>query len=87
MKTLEGVLPQLSKAKFFTTLDARSGHWTIKLSEAYSYPTRLPFGLKSSQDELQRKIDECCECLNGVVVLVDDLLVFGQTEEEHDRDS
>lgn len=65
MKTLEDVLPQLSKARFFTKLDARSGYWTIKLSEASSYLTtfntpfgryrylRLPFGLKSSQDEFQ----------------------------------
>lgn len=97
MKTLENVLPQLSKARFFTKLDARSGYWTIKLSEASSYLTtfntpfgryrylRLPFGLKSSQDEFQRKIDECYECLDSVVALVDDLLVFGQTREEHDR--
>lgn len=97
MKTLEDVLPQLSKARFFTKLDARSGYWTIKLSEASSYLTtfntpfgryrylRLPFGLKSSQDEFQRKIDECYEGLDGVVALVDDLLVFGQTREEHDR--
>ncbi|XP_062583207.1 uncharacterized protein K02A2.6-like [Saccostrea cucullata] len=97
MKTLEDVLPQLSKATFFTKLDARSGYWTIKLSEASSYLTtfntpfgryrylRLPFGLKSSQDEFQRKIDECYEGLDGVVALVDDILVFGQTREEHDR--
>ncbi|XP_062582944.1 uncharacterized protein LOC134244705 [Saccostrea cucullata] len=46
---------------------------------------RLPLGLKSSQDEFQTKIDECYEGLNGVVALVDDILVFGQTKEEHDR--
>lgn len=97
MKTLEDVLPQLSKARFFTKLDARSGYLTIKLSEASSYLTtfntpfgryrylRLPFGLKSSQDDFQRKIDGCYEGLDGVVALVDDLLVFGQTREEHDR--
>lgn len=44
---------------------------------------RLPFWFKSSQDEFQRKIDECYEGLDGIVV--DDLLVFGQTREEHDR--
>lgn len=35
------------------------------------------FGLKSSQDEFQRKFKECYEDLDGVVALVDDLLVFG----------
>lgn len=39
----------------------------------------------SRHDEFQRKIDECYEGLDGVVALVYDLLVFGQTREEHDR--
>jgi hypothetical protein len=39
----------------------------------------LPFGLKSSQDIFQRKIDECYEGLEGVAALVDDVLVYGQT--------
>lgn len=76
MKTLEDVLPQMSKARFFTKLDARNVYWTIKLSEASSYLTTfnklfgrfrflsLPFGLKSSQDEFQRKIDECYKGLD-----------------------
>jgi hypothetical protein len=96
MKTLEDVLPQLSKATFFTKLDAKRGCWTIEFSEAFSYLTtfntpfgrfcylRLPFGLKSSEDIFQRKIDEGYEGLEGVVALVDDVLVYGQKREEHD---
>jgi hypothetical protein len=41
--------------------------------------------LKSSQDEFQRKIDESFEGLDGVVAIVDDILVFGHTREEHDK--
>ena len=37
------------------------------------------------QDEFQRKIDECFEGLPGVVALVDDILVYGKSREEHDR--
>jgi len=97
MCTLDDILPHLSGAKYFTKLDARSGYWTIKLSEESSYLTtfntpfgryrfcRLPFGLKSSQDEFQRKIDESFEGLDGVVAIVDDILVFGHTREEHDK--
>ena len=97
MKTLEDVLPQLSGAKYFTKLDARSGYWAIKLSEESSFLTtfnspngryrylRCPFGLKSSQDEFQRKMDECLEGLHGVCAIVDDILVHGQTRQEHDR--
>lgn len=36
MVTLNGVLPQLSKAKYLTKLDARSGYWTLKLTEESS---------------------------------------------------
>lgn len=69
----------------------------IKLSEESSYLTtfnspvgryrflRLPFGLKSSQDEFQRYIDESFENLDGVEVIVDDILVHGRTRDEHDR--
>jgi hypothetical protein len=46
---------------------------------------RLPFGLKSSQDEFQHKIDESFEGLSGIVAIVDDILVLGCTQEEHDN--
>lgn len=97
MRTLDDILPHLTGAKYFTKLDARSGYWTIKLAEESSYLTtfntpfgrfrfcRLPFGLKSSQDEFQRKIDECFEGLPGIVAIVDDILVYGRTRQEHDK--
>ncbi|MCG7879449.1 MAG: RNase H-like domain-containing protein, partial [Candidatus Thiodiazotropha endolucinida] len=97
MRTLEDILPHLSGAKYFSKLDARSGFWGIKLTDPSSYLTtfntpfgryrflRLAFGLKLSQDEFQRKIDECLEGLPGVVAIVDDILVYGRTREEHDQ--
>ncbi|KAK3107010.1 hypothetical protein FSP39_004902 [Pinctada imbricata] len=96
MRTLEDTLPELSGAKIFTKLDLRCGYWTIPLSKDSSYLTtfntpfgryrylRLPFGLKSSQDEFQRKVDECFEGIPGVVALVDDILVFGKNQADHD---
>ena len=96
MRTLEDILPQLSNAHYFTKLDVRSGYWTISLDEPSSYFTtfntpygryrfkRLPFGLNCSQDLFQAKIDECYAELDGVVAIVDDILVYGSTREEHD---
>ena len=78
-RALEDVLTKLAGAQYFTKLDARSGYWTIKLSHDSSLLTtfntpfgryrylRLPFGLKSSQDEFQRRVDECFEGLDGVI--------------------
>ena len=97
MRTLDDILPQLSGATVFTKLDARSGYWTIKLEEESSFLTtfntpfgryrfkRLPFGLKSAQDEFQHKMDQCLEGIDGVVNLIDDILVYGKTRAEHDR--
>lgn len=45
---------------------------------------RLPFGIILAQDEFQRKIDETYEGLNGVVAIVDDILVYRWTKKEHD---
>ncbi|XP_033763408.1 uncharacterized protein K02A2.6-like [Pecten maximus] len=84
-------------AKYFSKLDAKSGYWNIKLDEESSLHTtfntpfgryrnlRLPFGPKSSQDEFQQKMDECYEGLEGTVALVDDVLVYGKTRSEHDK--
>ncbi|CAI5671962.1 unnamed protein product [Oreochromis niloticus] len=78
-------------------MDARSGYWAIQLTTKSSLLTtfyttfgryhflRLPFGIISAQDIFQRKIDETYEGLNGVAAIVDDILVFGRTKEEHDE--
>lgn len=96
-RTLEDVLPKLAGARYFSKLDARSGYWAIKLDESSSFLTtfntpfgryrflRMPFGIKCAQDEFQRKIDETFEDLPGVTALVDDILVYGTTRAEHDR--
>ena len=43
---------------------------------------RLPFELKSSQDEFSKKIDKYFEDLSGVVVILDSNLVFGSSRAE-----
>ena len=57
---LEDMLPQLSNAKVFSKLDARSGYWNVILNTLFGRycSKRLPFGLVSTQDIFQRKIDE-----------------------------
>lgn len=97
MRTLEEILPHLSGAQYFSVLDAKSGYWSIKLTDKSSCLTtfntpygryrylRLPFGLVCSQDLFQRKIDEAFEGVNGVVAIVDDVLVYGRTLDEHNR--
>ena len=63
--TLEEILPKLSGAKYFSTVDATCGYWNVELDQESSYLTtfnspfgryrflRMPFGLKMSQDVFQ----------------------------------
>ena len=66
--TLDDVLPKLSRAQYFSIVDARSGYWNIKLDHASSLYTtynsphgryrflRLPFGLICARDIFQKKV-------------------------------
>ena len=44
----------------------------------------MPFSLKMSQDIFQHRIDQINEGLDGVVVIADDTIVFGETQQEYD---
>ena len=97
MPTLEDAVAKMAGAKFFSKLDAQSGYWQIRLDEKSSYLTtfntpfgryrfkRLPFGIISAQDLFQQKMDEIFEGMQGVTPLVDDVIIHGRTQEEHDR--
>ena len=45
----------------------------------------MPFGIISAQDEFQRRMEDALEGLDGFAVIIDDLLVFGSTLEEHNK--
>ena len=95
-RTLNDILPNLKDAKYFGTCDARSGYWTIKLDEESAKLTtfntafgrykflRLPFGLISSQDIFQQKIDQAYEGLEGVEPIADDILIWGNSLQEYE---
>ena len=89
MPTLEEVLPRLSKAKVFTTLDAKDGFYQIGLDEASSKKTtfwtpfgryrylRMPFGISLAPEEFERRVHEQLSGLDGMDILRDDILVAG----------
>ena len=71
-------------------LDADSGYWNVKLTESSMLTTfnsntrlgkykfeRLPFGVKTSQNTFQRKVDETYYACRGAVGIADDILVYG----------
>ena len=95
MKTIEEITAELSEAKVFSTLDASSGFWHIKLDGESSALTtfntsfgryrflRLPFGISSAPEVFQRKMTESFEDIEGVGVIFDDILIWGKDEAEH----
>lgn len=97
LKTVEDVIENMSKAKFFTKLDAVSGFWLIQLDEqapdyarsihhlGYNRFKWMPFGTKSASKIYQKIMSQMLEDITGAEVMIDDILVWGSTIEEHDR--
>ena len=94
MKTIEEIIAEMPNAKVFTVLDATSGFWQVELDNEssllntpfgrYRY-TRLPFGIKSAPEVFQRYMSQMLERITGADAIVDDILVWGSTVEEHDK--
>ena len=88
---------QLAGARYFSKLDAKNGYWSIKLDSDSSMLTtfnspfgrycylRMPFGLAMSQDVFQQRMDEILEGCPGTVGIADDIIVFGKSEAEHEK--
>ncbi len=97
LPTLDDILPKLAKSTVFSSLDAESGFWQIPLEEHSARLTtfitpqgrycfkRLPFGITSAPEIFQRKMSELLHGHDGTVVYMDDILVFGETQDKHDQ--
>lgn len=87
--TLDEILPELGRAKVFSTVDTKKGFWHVVLDKSSSKLTtcwtpfgryrwlRLPFGISSAPEIFQTKLQEIIQGLKGVECLADDLLIFG----------
>ena len=95
MPSTEETLAKLAGAKIVTKLDANSGFWQRKLSDRllttfitpwgrYCF-SRLPFGISSAPEHFQKVMSRILDGLPGQVCQVDDILVFGETQEQHDH--
>ena len=88
--TIDEILPELSRAKVFSTVDAKNGFWHIELNDdslsltTFNSPfglfrwLRLPFGLCTAPEEFQQKLNHALVGLKGVRTIHDDILVFGE---------
>jgi len=97
MPNIPMILANLGKAKYFTTLDLKSGYHQIYLAEHDREKTsfsvnggkyefcRLPFGLKNAGSIFQRAIDDILREQIGksCYVYVDDVIIFSENENDH----
>ena len=96
LPVVEETLAKIKSAKFFSKLDAESGFWQLKLSPASVklttfitpigryYFQRLPFGISSASEIFQKKMFRLLAGIEGVLCHMDDILIHGKTQEEHD---
>ena len=96
MPTLDELLPKVSKAKAFSTLDAKDGFYLVGLDASSSLRTtfltpfggykylKLPFGINLAPEEFESKLQEKLNGSPGAEVIRDDILVmgYGKNDEE-----
>ena len=97
LPTLDEITATLEGAKVFSVLDAESGFHQVPLdieSRHYTNFTtprgmyrfkRLPFGVACAPEIFQRVVDDILQGLDGVIIYIDDILVSGKDQQEHDR--
>ena len=90
------VQAQLSGNNLFTVIDMKDAYWHVKLSDASSYLTtfhtpwgrkrflRMPFGLSSASEVMQKRNEEIFGTIDGVHVIADDLIIAASSPQQHD---
>ena len=94
---VEELLAGLEGSNIFSKMDANSGFWQINLHpESRKLTTfitpfgrfqfkKMPFGISAAPEFFQRQMGRIIEGLEGVLCMMDNILVFGKNEIEHDK--
>ena len=97
LPTVDEITAMLEGARVFSVLDAESGFHQVPLSEeSRPYTTfashcglfrfkRLPFGIACAPEIFQRVVSDILQGLDGVMIYIDDILIFGRDQQEHDK--
>lgn len=95
LKTVEEVIADMPDAKMFSILDAKCGFWQVPLSKESSRLTtfmtpvgryaflRMPYGITTGSEVFQRCMEQLFEG-QPCAIVIDDILVWGRSREEHD---
>ena len=95
--TAEGVQAQLADKRIFTLIDMKEAYWHVRLTERSSrlctFHTpwghkrfkRMPFGITSAGEVLQKRLQDVFGDIEGCHVIADDLIIAGNDEAVHDK--
>lgn len=96
MPTIDELTVKFTGAKLFSTLDASSAFWMLKLDDEssklccfntpfgrYRY-LRLPYGISSAPDIFHYTVSQIFHDIEGVSTYIDDICVSGKNKIEHD---
>ena len=90
-------LDSLANSKYFSTLDAKSGYWQLKLRESDQEKTafrtatktlcfsRMPFGLKTASFSFQNILNKVLRDALGIysTIYIDDVVIYSETFDQH----
>ena len=91
------VVSQMAGKKMFTVLDQKDSYWQVALTEAsadlctFNTPfgrfsfQRMPFGISSASEVLQRLNQQVFGDIPNVHIIADDMIIATDTEREHDE--
>lgn len=98
LPTFEELSARMPNASVFSILDGNKGFYQIKLSEQSELLTtfnagklgrycyrRVPYGLSSAPEVFHRCFKKIFEGIPGVEVYIDDIIVWGTNEAEHEE--
>lgn len=96
LPTMEQLIPKFGKATVFSKLDVKNAFHQVELEEnsreittfitskgLYRYK-RLMFGISCAPEHFQKIMEKILISCEGVVNFIDDIVVFGCDENEHD---
>ena len=97
LPTANEIFSQMSRACYFSKLDASSGYWQIKVDEqssnllTFGTPSgiyrfkHLPYGIHSASEVFQEEVTSIISDVPGSANFQDDFIVWGKTLQDHDE--
>ena len=95
--TPDDIQRRLNGKKFFSMVDMKDGYWHVVLDEESSHLCtfntpfgryrfkRMPFGISSASEVFQKRNEQIFGDIEGVEVIVDDMIIAGRDEAEADE--